>query len=303
MLTSRSTRVVLCSLSLGVLASCGHGPPPPVDPALSPALAAEADAKAHASIPDGQRMGEVLTGVAYDRNQGDQWTVPLMAPQCYAFGYAADPGVSGLLLRLWSPSNKRVEYNHGRIEQGVVRHCATESGPYRLEARVTVGAGHFVIVAYGPGGAGLSAAPAVAVAQAQVAVPAPMVTVLPAAPLATPAPTPLTDVIDRLAASVAPGAARVGDFYNGIGDESTWSPDLQPGKCYSFIGAGDPGSVKTLSLYLWDQRSARITENRSQNEVSMVGYCAAAPGTYKLEAKVTRRSGPLGAYKVGVYAK
>src|SRR5208283_2642121 len=98
--------------------------------------------------------------------------------------------------------------------------------------KVTAGAGHFVVVTYGEGTPALSAAQPVVVAPTPVAVAAPVVGV---AAASAPAATPLTDVIDRLAASAAPGAVRVGDFYDGIGDEGAWSPQLQPGKCYSFI--------------------------------------------------------------------
>jgi len=290
--------------ALGLLPACGHRPPPAVDPTLSPALGAQADALAHAAMPGGARLPEALIGVAYGPDQGTEWQVPLQAGQCYVFGYASDPGVARFTFTLWSPSGGRALAARGKPGQGVVNHCAMETGPYRVEGRVASGAGHFVSVVYASGPSAVAAVvggPVVAVGPQPVVMiggPAPVVQVAVAG-----APPTLGEAIDRQAAAMAPGAARVGDFLNGIGDESEWHPMLSAGACYWFIGAGDPASVKTLSLYLWDPRGGRVTENRSGNERSTLGYCATAPGEYKLEGKVSRRPGPLGPYKVGVYAK
>ncbi len=163
----------------------------PSTPSLSPTLEMQADAQAHAAIPDGQRLRDVLVGVAYAPEQGSEWMVPLAAMQCYAFGYAADPGVSRFSLYLWSPSNKRVETHRARLGQGMVRHCAEESGLYRLEAKVASGAGHFVVVTYGPGTTALS--PIQAVTPASTAATFAAVAV---APVPVPAAAPLADVID-----------------------------------------------------------------------------------------------------------
>jgi hypothetical protein len=279
-------------LSLAALADCGHEPPPAVDPTLSPALEARADTAAHDAMPNGQRIPAPLVGVGYEPGQGTDWSVPLVSGQCYVFGYAFDSGISRFSVYLWGPWNRRItaERNHGG--DGVLKACAAQDGVYRLEGKIVSGAGHFVVVGYGSG----SPAPtAVAPAATDVAPTAGLVAAPPAATLG--------GVIDRIAAGAAPGASRVGDVHDGIGDDSSWPVPLQAGTCYTFIGAGDANSVKALSLFLWDPHSARITENRSATEVATIGYCAAASGTYKVEAKVTRKPGPLGAYRVGVYGK
>jgi hypothetical protein len=257
------------------LAGCHHHPTVVFNAQLSPALEAQADAQSHAATPDGQRLRDVLVGVANAADEGASWMVPLQVGQCYAFGYAADPSVSRFSLYLFSPSNKRLDSLRGAPGQGVFRHCPKENGMFRLEGKVPEGAGHFVVVTYVNG----------------AAVPVPTVAVV--------APT-LNEIIDRQAASAAPGATRVGDFFSGVGDQTDWYTQLNAGTCYWFIGAGDAGAVKSLYLYLWDPRSARLTENRSETEMSMVGYCPTVPGMYKFEAKLNKGHG---AYKVGVYAK
>jgi hypothetical protein len=267
-----------CTLSLVTalfLPACGHAPPPlpPVSPTESPALEQAAEQQAHASVPDGARAMATLHGVAAAPDQFTDWSVPLEAGHCYWFGFAADPGVETFSVYLWDPANHRAETARNRPREGVVQYCATTNGMYKLEGKVTGGAGHFAVVTYGK-------------QVAAVAGPAPV--------------RDLAQTIEAQAASAAPGAVRVGEFFSGASETSDWATSMDAGKCYWIIGAGEPGKVKKLYLYLWDPRNTRITESRSDSDTAMIGHCATAPGMYKFQAKVYSGSGP---YKVGVYVK
>lgn len=249
-----------------------------VSAVLSPALELTADAQAHAAVPDGARFTPALVGTGSDADEGTSFSVPLQVGTCYTFGYASDDTVARVSLYLFTPTNHRADSQRGAPPQGIFRHCASEDGMYRLETKVAAGAGHFVVVGY---------------AKAGPVVVKPVVA-LPAAPLG------IDEMIARQAASAAPGAARVGDLFVGTGDQSDWYTQMNAGACYWFIGAGDPASVSSLYMYLWSPTMQRITENRSDTPMSMVGYCATVPGMYKFEAKLNKGKG---AYKVGVYAK
>ncbi len=262
-----------CPLALA-LSACRHAPPPPppVAPTESPVLEQVADQQAHASAPDGERVLTTLHGVASGPDQFTDWNIPLEAGRCYWFGYAADTTVGTFSVYLWDPGNHRAETVRNRQREGVVPYCATTNGMYRLEGKVTSGAGHYAFVTYAKQGA--------------------VPTTLPV--------RDLTQTIEAQAAAAAPGAVRVGEFFSGVADTSDWSTAMEAGKCYWIIGAGEPGKVKKLYLYLWDTRNSRITESRSDSDTAMVGHCATVPGMYKFQAKVYSGSGP---YKVGVYVK
>ena len=248
-----------------------------VSAALSPALEVAADSQAHAGMPDGARFTPAFVGVAYNEDEGTSFSVPLQVGTCYTFGYASDDTVGRVSMYLFTPANRRADSQRGGPPQGVFRHCATENGIYRLETKVGAGAGHFVVVGYAKAGP-IVLTPVVAAA----------------------GPVGIEEMIARQAASAAPGAQRVGDLFVGTGDQSDWYTQLNAGSCYWFIGAGDPATVNSLYMYLWSPAMQRLTENRSDTPLSMVGYCATIPGMYKFEAKLNKGKGT---YKVGVYAK
>ena len=100
-------------------------------------------------MPGAQRVGSLLTGVAYDRDEGADFMVPLDAGRSTSSATRRIPTVARLSLYLWSPEGKRLVTQRGGPPQGVLTHCAAESGPFRLEAKVATGAGHFVVVPYG----------------------------------------------------------------------------------------------------------------------------------------------------------
>jgi hypothetical protein len=266
-----------CAIVAAALVAAGCHSRPAVSPAPDPLLDPRADQEARAAAgADAQRMGPALWGVAYDKDQATDFRVPLEAGSCYWFGFAGDAGIGRLWTYVWSPQDKRIDSSRGRAPEGVLKICATESGMHRLQGKVADGAGHYAIVVYkGPG-------PGVPVVVAS-------------------APVDLTAVIEAQAAAAAPGAARVGEFFAGTAYTSDWSTAMDIGKCYWIIGAGEPGKVKKLFLYLWDPQSKRVTESRSDSSTAMIGHCPKdAGGMYKFQAKVDSGSG---AYKVGIYVK
>jgi hypothetical protein len=240
-------------------------------------------------MPQGERLGEVLVGVAYDRDEGTSWGVPLEPGRCYAFGYAADTSAPRSVVTLWTPENRRADSIRTRPGIGVLRYCAAEGGIFRLEAKVAVGAGRFVVVGYRSGQGGVVPA-IIAVAPAPTLAPAPVVA----------SADPFEGVMLRQIALAAPGAARVGDLLQGAGTRAEWPVHLDAGKCYWLVAVGDARAVKALELKLSDPLKIQVADNKSDSEVSMVGYCASAPGTFRAEARVTRGGGE---FELGVFAR
>ena len=66
------------------------------------------------------------------------------------------------------------------------------------------------------------------------------------------------------------------------------------------IGVGEPGKVKGLQVYIWDQRGKRVTESHNDNNIAVAGSCTTAPQMYKFQEKVQSGSG---AVKAAVYIK
>jgi hypothetical protein len=263
-------------LALSLVAACDHHTSIAVAPA--PDLEPRADQEAHAAAPTGVRIGPAVFGVAFQTDGTNDFRMPFEAGTCYAIGYAGDSTVEKFSLYLWDPNGKRLDSARGRANEGVFTHCAQMNGFYRLQGKVPEGAGHYAIVVYAGKGA------------------APVVVAAPQAPVVS----DLAALIDTQARSAAPGASLVGDMYAGSAETSDWVTALEGGKCYWFIGAGEPGNIKHLSVYLWDPQGHRLTSTRSDSNVSMVGTCAQMPGMYKFEAKVESGHGN---YKLGVYVK
>jgi len=108
--------------------------------------------------------------------------------------------------------------------------------------------------------------------------------------------------VDGQAATLAPGARRVGNFFSAMapkGQKNDWFVPLEAGRCYTFIAAGGAG-VQFLSQFLWDPSGRRVSDNKSKSAESVMGFCTATPGPYHLQAKVEKGGGEL---RVGVYAK
>ena len=250
---------------------------------VSPTAPAWLDKKAEdqaKALSQGERVGEVLHGASYgDDDRKRDFNVMLDATRCYWFSGVGDDGVIKMSLYLWDPKDHRVTDRRSSTSEAVINFCPEETGMYRVQGKVGDGYGHFAIAVYGA--------------------------VAPAKPPPPPAPTKpqplgLEAMIEKQAASAAPGATRVGNFFDGNGDQTDWYTSLALGSCYWFVGAGEIGKVKKLSMYLWDPQNKRVTENRAETNGAMVGHCPKQPGMFKFQAKVESGSG---AYKVGVFEK
>lgn len=273
------------ALSLLALAACRE--PRPVAPAAPAWLDPKVDEAARAASPGGQRVGDFLRGVANDDGDRTSWTVPLDAAHCYNIQAMGDEGVEKIALYLFDPRDKRVESQRSKMASALLYYCPQIPGLHRLEVKLG-GAGHYsaVVYALGPGPGQMQGPPPVP---------------LPPGPMASPPPpVDLEDAIARQAQAAAPGATRLGGFFEGHADESAWFTPLVPGKCYWFIGAGEPGRVKKLWLYLWDPQQRRVADSKTPSDTAMIGHCPTQPGMFKFEVKVDSGHGN---YKVGVFER
>lgn len=270
----------LCALFLLSASSigCGDHEHIIVSPTPPPDLEARADTEAHASAKDGERIGEVLRGVAHRDDGFTDWRVQLEENTCYWFGYAGDAGVQRFSMYIWDPKDHRLDSARGKPPQGVFSHCAEQNGIYRVQGKVSEGAGHYAVVVYKTKAPEKKAAPI---------------------PEKAPA-VDLAAIIEKKAAQSATGAKRMGDFVEGSAETSEFYTAMEAGKCYWIVGAGEPGKVKKLFLYLWDPKAHRVTENKSDSDTTVVGHCAKESGMYKYQLKVDSGSGP---YKAAIYVK
>jgi hypothetical protein len=266
---------ILAALALvSVVTACRRHPP--IAPTPPPWLDGKVDEQGKAASQDGDRVGSPFHGVAYKKGESNDWTLMLDESKCYWFSGVGDEQVEKLYLYLFDPNDKRVQTKKPDGPMAVLTYCPEVSGMYRVEAKADEGAGHFAVGVYAKAGP-------------------PRAVKLP-----PPAAPDLEQAVEQAASAAAPGATRVGNFYGGSVDKQDWFTALEPGKCYWIVGAGMPGRVKKLSLYLWDPANKRVTDNRADSPNAMIGHCPTQPGMYKFEAKVESGSGE---YRVGVYAK
>lgn len=256
--------------------ACRHHHDRPVNAVPPQGLDSAVEQQARVATPDGPLVGQIMRGYGGDDDDKKDFTIALDAKHCYWFSGVGDQGVEKLSLYLWDPNDKRVESKRAGTPQALMRYCPTMPGPYRLQGKVGDGAGYFAIGVYA--------------AERDAAPPPPPAEEKP----------DLEALIQQQASAAASGATRVGNYFEGSADQTDWSIPMQPGKCYWVIGAGEPGKIKKLWLYLWDPQNHRITENKAQSNTVMVGHCPTQPGMYKFQAKVDSGSGN---YKVGVFEK
>jgi hypothetical protein len=249
----------------------GAGAPVQADPQLD--ALADSQAKAASSRRAGAPLnGQILHGETNKPGGTQEFRVQLDAEHCYWFGGATNEMGQRITLTVSDPHGAEVASEKGKSTDMILEYCPATDGIFKLEGKL----GHhgpFSVAVYQ--GTRLAAAPA-------------------------PTGVSLESLIQKEAAASAPGAKQVGTFYEGSADETSWSTALNKGRCYWFIGAGTPGKVNKLSLYIWDPSNKRITETKAESNVVMIGHCAKDTGMFKFQAKV--RSGG-GSYKVAVYEK
>ena len=199
--------------------------------------------QAAAQAAGATRVGAFLKG----SDPKTDFNVLLEGNRCYWFSGVSAGKVDKLALYLWAPGagffTPRLTDAKSTTGSAVMAHCAKESGMYKLQAKIE-GKGSYVIAVYGK--------------EAPKQPDPPPATV----PVAAAAPD-LGPICDKAAASAAPGARRVGEFFEHQGNayaasfKQDWSVVLEAGKCYWIIACGEPGAVKVLSLVEKEWRRAR----------------------------------------------
>ncbi|WP_394830889.1 hypothetical protein LVJ94_30715 [Pendulispora rubella] len=276
-----STRVVQATLSsiascflALALTGCGHAEHP-VSATPPSWLDGRADevARTASSSKAGQRAGDTLRGHALEDDGRQEWTVNLDDQHCYVFGGVGETSVQKFALYIWDPHGKRQNSERSGTSTAVMEYCPKIPGPHRVQGKVGEGYGHFAVAIYATGGLEKP-----------------------------PPPASIEKLIEQQASSAAPGAVRTHGYFENSpnADRTDWFAALEAGHCYWFIGAGETGQVKKLSMYLWDSRDKRVTQTFADSNTAMVGHCPTASGMYRFQAKVESGSGR---YKVGVFDK
>lgn len=227
---------------------------------------------------DAEQIGNIYKGIAYREDEKSQWQIPLELGKCYWFSIAGDEHVQETYINVFDPNDSRVAKQKQGGPKNLLAYCNELPGMYKVEVKVTEGYGHYHM------GVFAKDAP-----KAGPAAPKPE----------QPKGPDLGEIIAKLAESAAPGAERIGELFEGEADKTDWYVQLETGKCYWLIGAGED-TVKELYLYLWDPKDKRITANKAENGRVTVGHCAEIGGMYHFQAKVNSGEGK---YKIGVYAK
>jgi hypothetical protein len=256
---------------------------------LSAAAWAQSDPLEHASVqqvaaqaPGAKMVAPFFKGSAPKTD----WSLMLEAGNCYWFSGVSAGKVEKIAMYLWGPTGFfRLTDVKSPSGQATLAWCAKESGMYKFQTKIE-GTGNYVVGVFAKEGPKQAAA-------------APPVPTEKAAPNLGP-------LCDKRAASAAPGAHRMGDYFEGSGnssghvDRSDFPIQMDAGRCYWIIGCGEPDHIKTLALFLWGPNNKRITEAKSDNNYPMLGHCAKETGMFKFQAKIT---GGNGSYKVGIYTK
>jgi hypothetical protein len=249
-------------------------------------LEAAAASQVAAQAPGAKITGPYLHGAGPKTD----WQTVLESGKCYWFSGVAGAGVKKLAMYLWAPGanafTPRVADAKPAGSAGTMAYCAQASGMYHVQAKIQ-GSGTYAVGVFAKAGPPPSEAPAAE------------------APPAKKGPD-LAALIEKEARSAAPGATRVGDFFDGKADRigradmTDWSTSLEVGKCYWIIGVGAPGDIKELALFLWGPNNKRITESKATSNKAMIGHCPTTPGMFKVQAKIGSGNGD---FKVGIYAK
>jgi len=234
-----------------------------------------------AQAPGAQMVAPFFKGAA----QKTDYQVVLEAGKCYWFSGAAGGTVKKLALYLWGPDGKRLTDAKSGGPFTTMAHCPILSGMHKFQAKIE-GSGYYTVGLYAKD----------APKQAVVAPP----------PVPQKMAPDLGPICDKAAASAAPGARRLADFFDGAGgsighmDRQDYTIQMDAGKCYTVVSCGMPDEVKAISLYLWGPNGKRVTESKADSATAMVGHCPPLTGMFKVQSKITKGSG---SYKVGVYVK
>jgi len=244
-----------------------------------------------AAIAQAKAQDATATQVGnFYRGAGEKtdYQVLLEAGKCYWFSGSSE-GLTKLYMYLWKPNSGAFTPRVADLRspgQGTMAYCTQEAGMYKFQVKTEGKKGHFVVAVF--------------------AKEAPKQMAAPAAPVEEKHGPDLGPICDKRAEAVAPGAHRVGEFFEGHGnsighdDRFDYPVQLDGGKCYWFIGCGEPDHIKQLTLFMWGPNNKRITEDKGDTATPMVGTCAKETGMYKVQAKI---SGGSGYFKAALYSK
>jgi hypothetical protein len=102
--------------------------------------------------------------------------------------------------------------------------------------------------------------------------------------------------VQQVAAMYAPGQVPASQVFAGAaptGVEVPFFVALQPGRCYTFVGAVGPG-VEQLSIYLFDPSGRTVAKDTTDRSITPhLTHCARWPGQYKILGKIKRGQGEL----------
>ena len=244
-------------------------------------LDASAIAQAKVQAKDGKQVGDLYRGIG----QKTDFQILLEGNTCYWFSGVSE-GAPKLYMYLWAPGASFFSPRVADLRSpgaGTMAYCTQLAGMYKFQVKTESNKGHFVVALFAKE------------APKQVAVAVQEKPTLDLGP-----------ICDRHAVGAAPGAKRVGDFFEGKGnsighdDRFDYPIQLDAGKCYWVVACGEPDHIKSLALYLWGPNNKRITETKGDNPNPTIGHCATQTGMFKFQAKVT---GGGGQFKAALYRK
>jgi hypothetical protein len=125
--------------------------PPPVATPQKKDLGPLCDKQASAAAPGARRTGDFFDGHGSSIGHKDHtdYSVEMESGQCYWVVGCGEPGeVKALSLFLWGPDNKRITEAKPDSPNVMVGHCATMSGMFKVQAKVSSGGGDYKVGIY-----------------------------------------------------------------------------------------------------------------------------------------------------------
>lgn len=233
--------------------------------------------------PGARQVGTFLKG----SEPKTDFNVVLEGNKCYWFSAVSSGKVEKIAVYLWAPGanmfTPRLTSERSESGHTTLAWCTKVAGMYKFQAKIE-GSGQYTIGVFEKDAPKPVEAPAPQVKEEKV--------------------PDFGMLCDKKAAAAAPGAGRLGDFFEGKGnsyghdDRFDFPIMLDAGRCYWVIACGEPEKIKSISLYLWGPNNKRITEAKSDNAFPMLGHCATETGMFKFQAKITGGSGNI---KAGLY--
>jgi hypothetical protein len=109
------------------------------------------DKTASAASAKAKRQGEFFEGKGNSIGHDDRvdYSIQMDKGQCYWVVGCGDPKkVSKLALYLWGPDNKRITETKSDTSTPMLGHCATETGMFKVQSKITSGNGKYKVAIY-----------------------------------------------------------------------------------------------------------------------------------------------------------